>query len=344
MKWIVPFALAVTSLWLPAQESEQAPTETKRTPAPIAEMQRPVHVSATPILPRGTEVWLRLADEVKVKKVKVGDRVDFVLYRDLYYRNWLLARAGTAVEATVQQADKAKILNRGSNLVIVLQGLKLLNGQVLPLSGSATAQGGIGVGGQIAGGLLDTASRCSGWPCLLFDIPAVPTAAVLGVASKGENRNLKVDTSAPAFVDGDFKLDLTSLSTIEQSSTATGKVRIVRGVYGWPHARDLYCNGIALAHLNSKHKLEVDLKPGYYRFAIDPKKGAMEIFVNPASETNLLTDYEDVYELNEHDVSINTNKFMGKRNAGQLLKDAKPVEKSDWYGNQCQPLAEQIVP
>jgi hypothetical protein len=351
MRWPL-LCLLAAALFVPSaaaqdaavSDSEETAPQPRNVPATVVEMQAPMRVSATTTLPNKTEVWLRLADPVKVKEIKVGDQVNFVLYRDLYYRNWLLAKAGTAVEASVQQVDMAKRMKRGSKIVIVFHGLNLLNGQVVPLTGDTKVKGGAGTGGHIAGGLLEISSKCNALPCVLFDIPALPTALVLGLTTKGENRNAKVDTSAPAFVDGDVVLDLAAMEEKQPPADAPGKVMIVRGVFGGLYSRDLYCNGVPLTHLDSKHKLELELKPGYYRFSINPKKGAMEMFVSGGSEIKLMADYRDVYELNEQDNNINTDKVTKKRSAGELFRKAKPVEKGDLYGTECQPLAEEAVP
>jgi hypothetical protein len=328
------------------QEVEDQPPE-PQIPAPIAEMQKPVYVPATPTLVGGTPVWLRLADEVKVKKAHVGERVAFVLYRDLYYRNWLLAKAGTPVDAHIDTINKAKVLNRGSKVVILFEGLKLLNGQMLPLTGESTAEGGTGFGGQVAGGLLDVAGHCNGWPCLLFDIPALPTALVLGVATKGETRDVKVNASAPAFVDGDFVIDVSALSQLGQPSDATGKVTVVAFDLGLI-TTFLYCNGTPLAHLRSKHKMELELKPGYYRFATRAKRPALEVFVNPNSQTNLLAGVTEVRVLNEHDQMTGDWPFFVPtthiKNGEQLLKKSKPLNRKEVFETHCDPLLEETKP
>jgi len=340
MRWAPLFVFAVTlfASSAVAQKSEVTQPKPRKIPPTIVEMQAPVRVSAKPILPAFTEVWLRVAEEAKIKDVKVGDQVDFVLYRDLYYHEWLLAKAGTPVVASIQSVEEAKRLSRGSNIVIAFQGLKLLNDQVLPLMGETTVQGGVGTGGKIAGGMVDAAGRCSSFLCVFYDIPAIPTALVLGAASKGENLNIKVNTSAPAMVRRDVQIDLSLLPAPESPAGATGKVIILRGIWSSASSRDLFCNGIPLAHLPSKRYLALDLKPGYYRFAIEPKRGAMEVFVNAGTVTKLLTDQRHVYELNDRDTSHNTM-WNGRRDAAQLLMESKPVEEHDLIWNTVSALA-----
>ena len=331
-----------------AQDVEDQPPESQPSIPPIiTEMQKPVSVPAKPTVVAGTAVWLRLADEVKVKKAHFGDRVDFVLYRDLYYRNWLLAKAGTPVEAHIDTVDKAKVLNRGSKIVIVFEGLKLLNGQMLPLTGESTAKGGAGTGGQVAGGLYDAAQQCNGFPCVLFEVPALTTALVLGVATKGETRDVKVNTSAPAYVDRDFVIDVAALSQLEQPSDATGKITVVAFDLGLI-TTFLYCNGTPLAHLKSKHKMELELKPGYYRFATRAKRPGFEVFVNLNSQANLVAGVTEVKVLNEHDQMPGDWPFFIPtthiKTGEQLLTKSKPLDKKDVFETRCNPLAEETKP
>jgi hypothetical protein len=58
-----------------AQDVEDQPPEPQpKIPPSITEMQKPVYVPATPTFVGGMPVWLRLADEVKVK-AHVGEQL-----------------------------------------------------------------------------------------------------------------------------------------------------------------------------------------------------------------------------------------------------------------------------
>jgi hypothetical protein len=129
-----------------------------KAPPVMPALQEPVHVPASATLLDGTEINLRLAAPVKIKEVKVGDKVFFVLYHDLYYRDILLAKAGEAVEAEIVDAVKARWASRGSKLAIDITGLRLLNGKTLPLRGYSLHSGRVGNAPRVADSAIATGS------------------------------------------------------------------------------------------------------------------------------------------------------------------------------------------
>lgn len=122
---------------------------------------------------------------------------------------------------------------------------------------------------------------------------------------------------------------------------------MVRGHNGWPYKRDLYCNGIPLVHLNADHEFDVTLGPGYYRFAINPKTTPVQVYVAPGTNTNLISTYDEISEMGEKDINMNSRDvfakpFSKRKSAGDLLKLAKPVDPADVYSGYCSPLSEII--
>lgn len=329
------------------QDQDTSEPEVRKVPPVVASMQTPVSVPAKAKLAGGTQIWLRLAEDVKVKKVKAGDVVHFVLYHDLYYRELLLAKAGTPVEADVKEAVGAKMVNRGSNLVISIHGLSLVNHQTVPLLGENRYRGGVGTGGHVAGAILEPIGHCNAAPCLIYDVPALPIAGLVALFTHGENKNAKIDATGVAYVDGDLELDLNSLSPVPAGAPEMAEVRILRENYGRIYSRDVYCNGVPLAHLSAGRVLALKVKPGDYRFAIDPKKDYFELYLPPGAKLDLMTDYERVWNLRENEASIDTqtlSPFHSQRKAGEKLRKAKPVEKDDTYTTECQPLPTQVGP
>jgi hypothetical protein len=369
-----------------AQE-ESAPGEApepRAVPPVVASMQAPIKVHTSHVLADGTPVALRLVTGIKAKEAKAGDVAEFVLEHDLQHREILLAKEGTPVQAVVVEASKAKWLSRGSKLGIDIQGLRLLNGQILPLRGTPEYHGGIGPAAQIGGGLVVEGAKPSSGkssplapgigpgPCVLCELVLVPVALVTLVAP-GTNQNVQANTLANAFVDGDMPLNIESFRASQPNSGASAKLRIVRGRYGAWYGRDLYCNGVPLAHFPAQRKLELELQPGWYRFAINPKKQPLELYLQSGSETRLITDYERVYVVNdfgrgeelndsgkessahrllkpliplpEPDRSANrqsVNPFSKKKSEQEYLEDAKPIDTADRYPTECHPLAEEV--
>jgi hypothetical protein len=357
-----------------AQE-ESAPGEApepRAVPPVITSMQAPIKVHTSHVLADGTPVALRLVTGIKAKEAKVGDVADFVLDHDLQDREILLAKEGTPVQAVVVEASRAKWLSRGSKLGIDIQGLRLLNGQTLPLRGTPTYRGSIGPAAQIGGGLAVEAAKPSSGKssplvpgigpglCVLCELVIVPATAVT-LAAPGTNKNVEANAIATAFVDGDMPLNTESFRALQPASgSQAAKVRIVRGRYGAWYGRDLYCNGVPLAHFAAQRKLELELQPGWYRFAVNPKKEPVELFLQAGSDTRLITDYERVYVVNDlgkngklsdsksvfaPDRSTNTkslNPFAKQKSEQQYLEDAKPIDTADRYPTECHPLAEEV--
>lgn len=336
-------ALHVCALSFCYGQAEPGPTGRKAPPI-VPAMQEPVHVPATSTLLDGTEITLRLVAGVKIKDVKVGDKLPFVLYHDLHYRDVILAKAGESVEAEIVDAVKARWASRGSKLAIEITGLKLLNGQKLPLRGYFVGTGGVGNAPRVADPTIKTGSDIVCPMCGNLFAPA----ALIFFLAPGSNQDVKEDTGAPAFVNGNFVLDLPSFRPFQPKDTPQkGTLHVVRGHYGWPYKRDLYCNGIPLVHLNADHEFDVTLGPGYYRFAINPKTTPVQVYVAPGTNTNLISTYDEISEMGEKDINMNSRDvfakpFSKRKSAGDLLKLAKPVDPADVYSGYCSPLSEII--
>jgi hypothetical protein len=322
-------------------QGEPQPVQLEPPPV-VPALQEPVHVPAVATLLDGTEINLRLAAPVKIKEVKVGDKVSFVLYHDLYYRDVLLAKVGEAVEAEIVDAVKARWASRGSKLAIDITGLKLLNGQTLPLRGYSLHSGGVGNAPRVADMAITTGSDIVCPMCKNLFAPA----SVIFFLASGSNQDVKEDSGAPSYVDGNFALDLLSFRPFQPKDTSEkGTVRVVRGHYGWPYKRDLYCNGVPLVHLNADHRFELKVDPGYYRFAINPRSTPVQVYVAPGTNTNLIATYDEISQMEEKDVNVNSRdvvlKPFGKpKSAGDLLKQAKAVDRADIYSASCSPLSE----
>ena len=335
---------------------EVATSHAPRTiPPVIPSMQAPIKVPRVSKIADGTAVSLRLVSEIRVKEAKPGNLADFVLDHDLWNGDLLIARQGAHVEAVVVEASKAKWASRGSKLVIEISALEMLNGQELPLRGSPAYRGGVGPAAQIGGGLVYQA-----FDCPICEIAFVPPT-LISLFAPGTNKNVRKNTLTTAWLDGDATLDVESLRRVQQQSDSdTGKVQIVRGSYGRIYNRDIYCNGVPLAHLAAKHKIEIELEPGWYRFAINPKKSAMEVFVGAGADLQLITDYDQVYVANEPDKTgklsglppnfapdrskntISFEPFAKHKSELEYLQTAKPIDPSDRYNTKCHPLATEF--
>lgn len=346
----------VSAMVIAQDDSEPAETPGPRPiPPVITAMQAPIKPPTKHVLKDATPVALRLVSGIKVKQAKPGDVANFVLDHDLWYGNLLIAKEGAPVQAVVVEASKAKWLSRGSKLGIDIRGFQLLNGQTVALRGTPTFHGGVGPAAGISGGLAVEASGWGGNPsneCLLCELLLAP-AFLVSLPAPGSNKNVAPNTVTMAWVNGDFSLDKESFRAFQAKTDAgPARVRIVRGEFGSIRKRDLYCNGVPLAFLHGGHKIELELEPGWYRFAIDPKKDPLELLLEPGTLRNLITDARHVYEINrfpsdnverpERNVNTQVGTFRIKQKTeSEYLELAKPVDDADRYPTECHPL--QVV-
>jgi len=91
----------------------QAPAESQ-----IPSSSRPV------LLKEGTEMKLKLRDNITSKTAVEGDSVNLILDQDLKVGEITVARAGSVVVGTISHASKAGMLGRPGDL-----GLRLITGQ-----------------------------------------------------------------------------------------------------------------------------------------------------------------------------------------------------------------------
>jgi len=138
---LLSFSALLAGASFPQDEKPKASPRHRQPPPIAAEMQAPVQVTSVAMVAKDTEIRLRLMQPINRDTANVGDRAQFVLATDFFYRNALLAKAGTPVEATLVEASQAKFASHGSKLVVEITALQLDNGQRLPLRGYANTQG-----------------------------------------------------------------------------------------------------------------------------------------------------------------------------------------------------------
>jgi len=299
-----------------------------------------MRISTVPQLTEGLPIKLRLTRTINPRDVKRGDQVPFVLSMDLYYRDVLLAKEGTEVIGFVQEAEGSGMFGKGSRLTLVIKMLSMLNGEELPLQGSAGARGSS-----------DPQSDRYGWDAIgasAYNPPMGIALAVFWWAMPGQNLNLPEDTLVVASIARNTKLDLATLSPFQPEKTTDAKatIKVVRGWIGAVRGADFYCNGIPIAHLPYKRLLQLELEPGWYRFSIKPKKPPVELFVVAGQTYNLAADFQSVAAIPLSETNENTTNFRlfgKKRDFAELMRDASPISAQDLYGNSCSPLAEELI-
>jgi hypothetical protein len=109
MRWLAPLLLSALLCFVArAQEDATDAQEPLVRPPVVPELRAPIKAPIVNIVREGTAVPVRLRSALKAKEAQVGDLVDLALDHDLWVGTLLVARAGTAVEAIVVDAAKAK--------------------------------------------------------------------------------------------------------------------------------------------------------------------------------------------------------------------------------------------
>ena len=100
--------------------------------------------SATParlIIPDGTPVVLRLAENVCSAHARVGDHLDFVVVRDVDLGGFVVIPAGTMARGSITRVKGKRFLGIGGNVGLQLDSVMLANGERVRLQASLDVKG-----------------------------------------------------------------------------------------------------------------------------------------------------------------------------------------------------------
>jgi len=121
-------------------------------------------------------------------------------------------------------------------------------------------------------------------------------------------------------------------------------VRIVRGTVGAVVPADLFCNGTPIARLRPKRIVELDLRPGWYRFSVKPDHPVV-LCLARGRTYYFVTDSRSIVQadLDETNAATTALRRSPQRTLSELLAGSKPVDASDMYlPATCSPLREEI--
>jgi len=147
-----------------------------------------------PCLEDGTPVRLRFAQTVSSADAHVNDRVEFEVLEDVRVSDVLVINKGGIAWGTVTEAEHKRRMARGGKLEIVMDSVRLVDGEKAALRATKEAQGGGHVGAMTAG-IVATG--------LIF-FPAAPFFLFM----HGKDIIIPKGTEVPTFVNGNFELDL----------------------------------------------------------------------------------------------------------------------------------------
>jgi hypothetical protein len=109
---------------------------------PCASAQEPSAIPARLSIPDGTPINVRLAESVSSAHARIGDRLDFVVVRDVNVDGFTVIPAGTMARGSVTGVKGRRILGIGGKVSLKLDSLELFNGDRVALRGSKEVKGG----------------------------------------------------------------------------------------------------------------------------------------------------------------------------------------------------------
>lgn len=172
----------------------------------VAEGQQPTATASRPfVLEDGTPVKLRLSQTVSSADAHVNDRVEFEVLEDVIVGSVVVIPKGSTALGTVTEAMPKRRMARGGKLEIVMDSVRLVNGQKAALRAVKEGKGGGHTGGMTVG---IVAAAVVFWP-----------AAPLFLLMHGKDITFPKGTDVPTFINGDMKLDPAKFQLAEGGST-----------------------------------------------------------------------------------------------------------------------------
>jgi hypothetical protein len=92
-------------------------------------------------VPDGTPVQMRLAQNISSSHAHVGDRLDFVVVRDVNVDGFTVIPAGNIAQGTVTGVKGKRFLGIGGKVSLKLDSVNLVNGEQVDLRGSKEVKG-----------------------------------------------------------------------------------------------------------------------------------------------------------------------------------------------------------
>src|SRR5271154_884017 len=172
-----------------AQQSSTAP----------APGQDSVAACTQPCLEDGTPVRLRFSQTVSSADAHVDDRVEFEVLEEIKISNVVIVPKGGIAWGTVTEAQPKRRMARGGKLEIVMDSVRLEDGEKAALRATKGGSGG-GHTGAMTAGIVATGLIL--WP-----------AAPFFLFMHGKEITIPKDTEVPTFVNGNFELDLSKFQT-----------------------------------------------------------------------------------------------------------------------------------
>jgi len=175
---------------------------------PAAPEQAPLATCKQPCLEDGTPIKLRIAQTVSSADAHVDDRVEFEVLEEIRIQGVLIVPKGGIGLGTVTEAQPKRRMARGGKLEIVMDSVRLADGEKAALRATKGGSGG-GHTGAMTAGIVATA--------LIF-WPAAPFFLFI----HGKDITIPKGAEVPTFVNGNMPLDL---AKFQQAASPTQQVQ-----------------------------------------------------------------------------------------------------------------------
>ena len=152
----------------------------------------------------GTPVRFRFVRAVISSRVIAGEKVPLEVVEPVLAGNLIAIPQRASAEATVTLAQAGRSMGRGGNLELKIEGVRLSDGQLIPVRAVKRVKAG---GKRQPLILAGAAAGMAYWP-------ASPLGFLIYV--KGKNATIPVGTEIIAYINGGFPLDASKFQTAQQ--------------------------------------------------------------------------------------------------------------------------------
>lgn len=192
-----------------------------------AQGQQPAVSNQAPfVLQDGTPIKLRLSQTVSSADAHVNDRVEFEVLEDVMVDNVVVIQKGASALGTVTEAVPKRRMARGGKLEIVMDSVRMVDGQKVALRAVKDAKGGGHAAGMTIG---IVAAAIVFWP-----------AAPLFLLMHGKDITIAKGTDVPTFINGDMKLDPAKVQLAQGGSTQPVGAASNVAINSAPTGADIY--------------------------------------------------------------------------------------------------------
>jgi hypothetical protein len=230
------------------------PTPTQNATPPSA--PKPLIAACKqPCLEDGTPVKLRMSQTVSSADAHVNDTVQFEVLEDIKVSDAIVIPKGGIAWGTVTEAQPKRRMARGGKLEIVMDSVRLADGEKAALRATKEGKGG-GHTGAMTAGIVATG--------LIF-FPAAPFFLFM----HGKDITFPKGSKVPTFIDGNFELDLSKFqpAKAESGSTAAPTTTTEVSITSNPSGADVTVDGSFVGNTPSR----IGLAPGDHVIDVSKK-------------------------------------------------------------------------